>query len=305
MGIHMCSNKLSVLFLVLTVSLSITACKTRCISISPDELEKIGRLIFINEGAGKVENLTVWNKGEKFASLGIGHFLWYPSEKEYRFKETFPSAFEFIKSEGAKPPEWMNGLHPFDLPWKTRGEFYSEFNSPRMVSLREFLLTTIPLQSLFISHRLEDSLSDMLKAAPKSARKEIKKQFYRVADSYMGMYVLMDYVNFKGEGTLDSERNNGEGWGLLQVLQNMSGEEEGLPALREFAQSAEMVLERRVRNSPPERNEVRWLPGWKKRLGTYVPPDANAYRELSAKNQDRSAGDLLIDLYREVVCQFL
>lgn len=293
------------LCLVLALAFSISACKTRCISIPPDELEEIGRLIFINEGAGKVENLTVWNEGEEFASLGIGHFLWYPRGKEYRFTESFPALFEFIKSEGVQPPEWMNELHPFDLPWNTRGEFYRDFNSQKMISLREFLLNTIALQSLFIANRLEDSLPMMLEAAPESNRGNIKKQFYRVANSYMGMYVLMDYVNFKGEGIKESERYNGEGWGLLQVLENMNGDEEGLPALREFAQSAETVLERRAKNSPPERNEARWLPGWRKRLETYVPRNVAAYDSSSVENELDGTAEILIELYRDFVCKYL
>lgn len=298
-------NRPLALCLALALALFVSACKTRCISIPPDELDEIARLIFINEGGGKVENLTVWNEGEEFASVGIGHFLWYPAGKEYRFKESFPSVFEFMKSEGAETPGWMNELHPFDLPWNSRREFYRDFDSPKMVSLREFLLNTLPLQSQFIADRLESSLPEMLGAAPREARANIKKQFYRVANSYMGMYVLMDYVNFKGEGTSASERYNGEGWGLLQVLENMRGEEEGLPALREFAESADKVLERRVKNSPPGRNEARWLPGWKKRLRTYVPRNVTAYNKISAKNDDKEAGEYLIDLYRAVVCKLL
>ena len=159
-------NNLIKLSLLLAVIISVSACKTRCISVSPAELEQIGMLIFINEGSGKEENLTVWNEGEEFASLGIGHFLWYPEGKEYRFRETFPSVFEFIQARGASAPEWMNQLPSFDLPWNSREEFYLDFNSPEMVSLRKFLLDTIPLQTLFIADRLEDSLPKMLRAGP-------------------------------------------------------------------------------------------------------------------------------------------
>lgn len=291
----------------LLVFLLLSACKTRCFSVSPEELEIIGELIFINEGGGKEKNLTVWNEGEEFASLGIGHFLWYPRDREYRFQETFPSLFEFLKSEGASAPAWMEELPSFDLPWSSRGEFYRDFNSAEMKSLRKFLLDTIPLQSLFIADRLEDSLPRMLKAAPAESRGNIKKQFYRVANSRMGIYVLMDYVNFKGEGTSESERYNGEGWGLLQVLDNMNGEEEGLPALREFADSAEMVLKRRVKNSPPERNEKRWIPGWRNRLKTYVPGDLSTYAKSESSHVNEGESNplgLIKEIYRGLVCKF-
>ncbi|MGB2693511.1 MAG: hypothetical protein WBC96_13555, partial [Thermodesulfobacteriota bacterium] len=72
------NQKLIPITLSLFFILFLSSCNTKCISVSDYELEKIGQLIFINEGAGKVENLTTWNEGEEFASLGIGHFIWYP-----------------------------------------------------------------------------------------------------------------------------------------------------------------------------------------------------------------------------------
>jgi hypothetical protein len=140
------------------------------VTVPPGELEKIGSLIFRNECGGNTENLTAWNEGEEFASLGIGHFLWYPEGKEYPFHESFPSLFEFIKSKGAPVPEWMNGLASFDLPWGSRREFYDDFDSPRMVSLRKFMLDTVALQSLFIAERMENSLPMMLESAPAGSR---------------------------------------------------------------------------------------------------------------------------------------
>ena len=81
-----------------------------------------------------------------------------------------------------------------------------------------------------------------------------------------GTFALIDYVNFKGEGTNPKERYKGEGWGLLQVLDGMSGK---ASAEREFSESAARVLARRVRNSPPVRKESRWLPGWTARVNAY------------------------------------
>lgn len=299
-------NNNQVLIALLFFSLLfLSSCATKCISVSDAELEKIGQLIFINEGAGKVENLTTWNEGEEFASLGIGHFIWYPEGKEYRFYEIFPVVYEFIKSNGGQPPLWMEQMSEFDLPWNSREEFYNEFQSPKMLSLRDFLLETIAQQSLFMSGRLEQSFPKILEAAPPEKREHIKQQFYRVANSPMGMYVLIDYVNFKGEGTLESERYNGQGWGLLQILEGMSGTEKGLPALQEFADGAERVLLRRVSNSPPERGERRWIPGWKNRIKTYTSQDIASYYK-SGSNQDQSdqesITELVSDIYRNLVC---
>jgi hypothetical protein len=105
----------------------------------------------------------------------------------------------------------------------------------------------------------------MLAAAPPNQRARIEQNFYRVAAEPLGLYALMDYVNFKGEGTSPTERYREQGWGLLQVLEHMG---DG-PALPEFSRSAIWVLERRIKNSPPERKEIRWMPGWRNRCLTY------------------------------------
>lgn len=298
----MLNQKPRVLILVLFMLTSyLSSCNAEeKICIPEEELKVIGELIFINEGAGKTENLTVWNEGEEFASLGIGHFLWYPMGKEYRFLETFPAYLEFAKENGAEVPEWILEMPEPDLPWSSRQEFYADFDSPRMVSLRNFLQETMPLQTLFIARRLESGVPKILKAAPKTDRENVKKQFYRVAEAPMGMYVLIDYVNFKGEGTAESERYNGQGWGLLQVLSGMKGEEPGQAALQEFVENAHFVLMRRVQNSPPERNEKRWMPGWRNRIKTYHTKE---YIELIPKRdiyckEGKSSSDRTYSFFR-------
>jgi hypothetical protein len=44
----------------------------------------------------------------------------------------------------------------------------------------------------------------------------------------------------------------------------------GANAVQAFGDSAAEILERRVRNSPSDRNEARWLPGWKARVHRYA-----------------------------------
>lgn len=94
-------------------------------------------------------------------------------------------------------------------------------------------------------------------------------------DARLGAYALIDYVHFKGDGSKPSERYQGTGWGLLQVLQGMENHSSHM-ALQAFAASAAAVLEQRVALAPPERDEQRWLAGWHKRLQTYVPAADNA-----------------------------
>ena len=97
-------------------------------------------------------------------------------------------------------------------------------------------------------------------------RARVERQFHRVSGAPNGLYALIDYVNFKGEGSNPRERYRGQGWGLLQVLEQM--DEHADDDMKEFARSADFVLTRRVANA--DRDESRWLPGWRKRLQTYL-----------------------------------
>ena len=137
-----------------------------------------------------------------------------------------------------------------------------------MKQLRAFLVDTIDLQAQFLVARLEESLSKMLGEATAAERDNVRRQFDRMSSTAAGCFALVDYVNFKGEGTLSTERYNGQGWGLLQVLENMHGTG-SQSALDEFVTSAKTVLRRRVTNAPPERGESRWLSGWLARVDGY------------------------------------
>jgi hypothetical protein len=237
------------------------------IHLTPQQADLIGHKIWMNEGAAKVENLTVWNQGETFASLGIGHFIWYPAGQDGPYQEGFPPLLKFLQQQKVTLPAWLQNFP--NCPWNTRQDFYKAINGVQMQSLRNLLKDTIPLQVQFIIQRLEQALPKMLAALASDAeRQQVREQFYRVAQIPNGVYALIDYVNFKGEGIAVQERYNGEGWGLLQVLQAMSSEANEV--MVEFVRAADLVLTRRVANSPKGRNESQWLEGWRHRLKTYV-----------------------------------
>ncbi len=239
------------------------------LSLSHQDAMRIGRKIWQNECGGTVAGLTSWNAGENFASLGIGHFIWYPAGARGPFEESFPLFVRYAERHGAKLPEQLLGQKSGACPWNSRAEFLAAESSPRMQKLRMFLLDMIDFQADFMVERLHNALPKMLAAAPAEERAKIEQQFNRVANNAQGWYALIDYVNFKGEGILPTERYRGRGWGLLQVLEGMSGRVDGAAATQEFADSATSVLRRRVENSPPERHEDRWLPGWLSRVATY------------------------------------
>lgn len=248
-------------FLSLLLLATATA-SAQTVTLSDAQALAIGRRIWQNECAGTINGLTSWNAGEDFASLGIGHFIWYPKGQRGPFEESFPKLAAYLAAHGQSVPAWMRG----SCPWTTRMAFRADADSARMRELRGLLADTVALQARFCALRMEEALPKMLAAAPASERDRVKANFYRVAAAPLGMYALIDYVNFKGEGTNPSERYAGQGWGLLQVLEAMGGGS-ALPA---FAKAADAVLTRRVKNSPPARHEAKWLPGWRNRVATYA-----------------------------------
>ena len=184
------------------------------------------------------------------------------------FEESLPKFVAFAAARGARLPAVLKNAE--DCPWKSRAEFYAAAETPPMKELRAFLARTIDLQAEFLVKRLQQALPKMIAESGAGDGAQVRQRFDRVASTAMGCYALVDYVNFKGEGVLATERYAGQGWGLLQVLQGMNNESSGRDAVKSFAESAKTVLKNRVRNSPPERNEARWLPGWLKRVDTYM-----------------------------------
>ncbi len=237
------------------------------IKLSHAEALRIGKKVWQNECKGTVAGLTSWNAGENFASLGIGHFIWYPKGMRGPFDESFPKLVSFVSNRGAKLPKMLLGAGGLPCPWNSRAEFLRAQQTPEMKQLRQFLADTVDLQAEFLVTRLQAALPKMLAEATPSARARVEKNFERLASTTNGCYALVDYVNFKGEGVLHTERYNNQGWGLLQVLEEMR--ENAPDIVNEFSRAAIAVLTRRVENSPPARHERRWLPGWINRVRSY------------------------------------
>ena len=272
------NNLIEKIIWILTINFMLNACSSvpkdpknrqinqfdSSLSISTSEAKAIGNRIWINECGGTVEGLTSWNKGEYFASLGIGHFIWYHRIKRGPYEESFPSLVRYLVSKGVNVPEFIFNKH---CPWENREDFVKAKNSPKMIELRNLLFSTIPLQTQFILLRLENALPKMVSVISVRNRNKVQSNFYKLTRTAKGKYALMDYVNFKGEGIKASERYNGQGWGMLQVLEEMNLNTKQKNASKEFALAAEKVLKRRVGNAP--RDESIWLKGWQNRLKSY------------------------------------
>ncbi|MBY0529162.1 MAG: hypothetical protein K2P51_03125 [Rhabdochlamydiaceae bacterium] len=234
-------------------------------ALNNDTLLQIAEKIWKNECNGTIEGLVSWNAGEEFASVGIGHFIWYPKDKRGPFKETFPALLLFFEEHHVVLPTWLKS-GSFCL-WNSREEFLTKKNAAEMQELRQLLKNTIHLQAKFILKRFESAVSELTQGLYSPEKTHIEAQLKRLQASDNGTYALIDYLNFKGEGTDPTERYQGHGWGLIQVLELMPGT--SADPIKEFISAAKEVLARRVKSAPKERNEQRWLAGWFHRLETY------------------------------------
>jgi hypothetical protein len=242
-----------------------------------DEATKVGHKIWLNETDGNRDAITSWNANEEFASLGIGHFIWFPAGKRAPFEESFPRLLEFLRTKNVRLPAWIDKTPIPPCPWTSKADFTRNFNSPEMKQLRHFLSDTVPEQTQFLLKRAHDALDKIIESTPEGAdQKHIITQFSRVANASKDLYPLIDYINFKGEGTNpaetapDKETGIRKGWGLKQVLLQMAGTTSDYLAVRaEFADAAQVVLEQRIRNIPSNRI---WETGWFRRVNTYRHP---------------------------------
>lgn len=259
-----------ILLIILLALMPLTISAQNLIHVSPEEALAIGVKIWYNEGAGTEAGLTTWSEGENFASLGIGHFIWYPYGVPQLYSNSFPDLLKYMQARGANVPIWLQGnWQPF-CPWNSRLEFQAALNSPRMIELRQFLLDTIPLQTQFMIERMEEALPKMLASLPQDDRPYLRAQFYHIANTPLGVYALVDYVNFKGIGVTAAGGYDYHGWGLLEVLEGMRYAPRAMSTLQAFVWSANQVLTRRVMNQPSYSHDWQWLNGWRNRLQTYL-----------------------------------
>lgn len=230
-------------------------------ALSPQAVVELGQRIWANECAGSVQGLVSWNAGEAFPSLGIGHFIWYPAGVHEAFDESFPKFVAYARRAGVTVPAVFNGA----APWPNKAAFLAD-RSGKADEMRRWLAANVRLQTSFIIARSRAALPTMMQTSRNP--QAVQQRYAALSATSKGMYCLVDYVNFKGEGLKPEERYNGQGWGLLQVLEEMRPYGTA-DAPAEFSRAASAVLTRRVRNAPPARGEQRWLQGWLNRCNTY------------------------------------
>ena len=237
--------------------------------LSDADYDWIASRIFQNETGGDRRNLTYWGEGEDFPSFGIGHFIWFPTGVDAPFDESFPAMVTFVRQQSQRLPAWMLDLRPFKPPWSSKQVFDQAWASPEITELREWLEQTGHLQARFIVSAFEQSWRSLeLPAEQKQRLTGLLQQMFTTAP---GLFAVIDYFNFKGLGSNPRERYQGEGWGLVQVLDalpQLKTNEPDMVAL--FRNAAARRLKLRVELAPLERNEQRWLEGWLARLDGYA-----------------------------------
>ncbi|SET09488.1 hypothetical protein [Thorsellia anophelis] len=235
------------------------------IAAARKELLTIAQMIYKNETGENRDNLVYWNPNEPFPSLGIGHFIWYPKGYNASYGDMLPSLIAFYQQNNRKVPKILTSRY---APWKNRSEFEAARKRGEFEELIRFFEETKDVQIVFIYKRLLDSVDKMVASSKKPDH--IKKQFTRVMKTKNGLYPLIDYVNFKGEGTKPIKEYNNISWGLQQVLESMNGSNVGRTALSDFSEGCKKTLKARVNNQPSNKKDDVFLPGWLKRCDTYA-----------------------------------
>ncbi len=229
-------------------------------NISPQQLDRIAEKIYQNECARKREYLVWWSENEEFPSLGIGHFLWLPNDLKVPFEASFNKFLDICIYNDIEIPDILKNYNDGCI-WNNRNEFLDPKNSNQIEQIKVWLENTKDVQAEFLYQRALNMLEDIIEYDPAT-----KNNIEKLLASDVGKFVVIDYINFKGSGLKFSERYKMQGWGLLQVLQNMKFNPDPIDA---FVKSAIEVLENRIKNSPPERNEKVFLNSWIKRFESY------------------------------------
>jgi hypothetical protein len=154
--------------------------------ISSTEVRRIGDQIFQNESGGDVNKLIHWNKGENFASMGIGHFTWYPAGRKQSFGNTFPGMLTYLESRGVRLPQWIKHAKRSGAPWRTRSQLLRDKHNPQVQQLQRILFETRYLQAEYIMQRAQRAMPKLVTTAPPHLRPRVASNLNAVANSRGG-----------------------------------------------------------------------------------------------------------------------
>lgn len=222
------------------------------------------------------DDITSWNEGENFASVGIGHYLWYPQysnpQDQPPYEESFPSLIKFMAQGcNAGPFPHVVAFNPQTLkiakcPWRTRKSFYDSFRSEDLRELRTFLLST-DSQFCQVQYQLS-KLNDTLNAI--TGRSSVRALIDTLVLNPRGVRALLDYSNFKGTGLNPDENYQGFRWGLKQVLEDAAIDFEADSSFDEaFTLVTQSAKNRLTKRAAIQESVAKFLTGWLARISGY------------------------------------
>ena len=207
----------SLMFLLLA---TLSAGMSQDVKLSDAQALEIGKRIWKNESGGTISGLTAWNAGEQFASLGIAHFIWYPAGQRGPFEESFPKLADYLASQGVQVPAWLHG----SCPWQSKSQFTADFQSARMLQLRNLLKDTIGWQARFAALRMERALPKMLSAAPAAERDRIQRQLLPSRARATGTLCVDGLCQLQGRGCQSERALSWAGMGTASGARNNAGD---------------------------------------------------------------------------------
>jgi hypothetical protein len=273
-----------------------------------------------------------------FAHVGLTGSIWYPKmpAADQKFIGDWSSTRNYLLSHGFEIPKlgmsscpWNNNQgfqHDFDNLTKST----EEINNPDEIIRKNDLLNFISFLKKedvrkvlyeLDADRLERALDpnseySMLKNLPPGKVEIINSNFYYVASVHdqcgnpLGIYALVDYCNFKGEGTAPTEHYNAQAWGLGRVLFEMESlradaatinyyinqcnlreqradiDASNLNPLELFVITAAKVLDNRIENNKIERNRIHGTPAYTNFIARYGDESALlTEEEISARKK--------------------
>lgn len=250
--------------------------------LSQSEYVWIAERIYQNECASNPENLLFWSPNEPFPSLGIGHFIWLPPDVSVPFEPAFPQFIDFLKTYYPKKSLPIRLPDHAHAPWQSRAIFTAKKESGDLTLMQIWFEKEFAVQAKFIAYRFEQQFAEVITRFPESQKNNLLLFLKSLKSSSQGQFALIDYGNFKGFGINPKEQYQGQGWGLLQVLQRavtQLGQDRLNPfelsdqqAVEIFIDAAKQTLQQRVdlaAKELPPKDETRWLTGWFKRINGY------------------------------------
>ena len=193
------------------------------------------------------KSLVYWNKDRPYMNIGITEFIWCSTDDKY--PNTFEDYLVDMKIENINTPKFLEEEN-FSHPWTTQKKFAVDMNTTDGKALLSFINDTKSKQLKYLVDRLERFIKTDLATDSLDSNVTHNLNKLLVTNKVLrphGVYIALDYIKFKGEGTNPSERCNNEGWGLKQVLEAIDYNSSDIDEA--FYISSNKILKRRIKNS--------------------------------------------------------